>query len=105
MRIHDLPHPRFPHFPYTTLFRSNAENHCPATGNGAASQTLLELAIARDKGAGIVTTGRVTAGPAAAGPDRKSTRLNSSHANISYAVFRLNNRTTRRTPRATSSRS
>lgn len=45
---------------------ANAENHCPASGNGAASQTLLELAIARDKGSGLVTTGRVTAGPAAA---------------------------------------
>ncbi len=45
---------------------ANAENHCPANGNGGPSQTLLELAIAQNKGSGIVTTGRVTAGPAAA---------------------------------------
>src|SRR3712207_7141853 len=32
---------------------------------------------------------RVLADPLGAGPDRKSTRLNSSHANISYAVFCL----------------
>src|SRR3712207_8285294 len=31
------------------------------------------------------------------GLDRKSTRLNSSHANISYAVFRLKNKTRRNT--------
>ena len=45
---------------------ANAENHCPATGNGSASPTLLELAVARNKSSGIVTTGRLTSGPAAA---------------------------------------
>ena len=42
-----------------------AENHCPASGNGAASRTLLELAIAKNKATGLVTTGRLTGGPAA----------------------------------------
>src|SRR5258707_6414449 len=37
---------------------------------------------------GAVFTG-LAAGPAGSSPDRKSTRLNSSHANISYAVFCL----------------
>lgn len=45
---------------------ANAESRCPASGNGAASRTLLELAIAKNKATGIVTTGRLTSGPAAA---------------------------------------
>lgn len=45
---------------------ANAESRCPASGNGAASRTLLELAIAKHKATGIVTTGRLTSGPAAA---------------------------------------
>ena len=44
----------------------NAENHCPASGNGVPSRTLLELAIAKNKSTGIVTTGRLTGGAAAA---------------------------------------
>lgn len=43
-----------------------AENHCPASGNGNASRSLLEYAVARNRSTGIVTTGRLTAGPAAA---------------------------------------
>lgn len=45
---------------------SNAVNNCPATGNGAAVTTLLELAIAKGKATGAVTTTRLThATPAA----------------------------------------
>ena len=41
-------------------------NNCPASGNGAASPTLLELAIAKGKATGVVTTARLThATPAA----------------------------------------
>src|SRR5689334_24130662 len=36
---------------------------------------------------------RPSAGPSPAGPDRKSTRLNSSHSSISYAVFCLKKKT------------
>ena len=43
-----------------------AENRCPASGNGAASTTLLELAILKGKGSGVVTTSRLTSGPVAA---------------------------------------
>ncbi len=43
-----------------------AENRCPASGNGTASTTLVELAIAKNKGAGVVTTSRLTNGPTAA---------------------------------------
>src|SRR3712207_7029435 len=85
--------PRSTLFPYTTLFRSGL---------------LAEAAQAREHGADIV---RVTVDPDDGHPtsieidhddnamddeacyrisrDRKSTRLNSSHANISYAVFCL----------------
>src|SRR3712207_8960416 len=38
---------------------------------------------------GPTACGPTACGPTACGPDRKSTRLNSSHANISYAVFCL----------------
>src|SRR5215203_6481774 len=56
--------PRSTLFPYTTLFRSRR----PGAGGGAR---VLE---------GVDSFGQ---------RDRKSTRLNSSHANISYAVFCL----------------
>src|SRR2546422_4721536 len=59
--------PRSTLFPYTTLFRSQLRL-------GPAAQRLLRHA------------GRPTA---RRGPDRKSTRLNSSHGYISYAVFCL----------------
>lgn len=38
----------------------NAINNCPATGNGAASPTLLEQAIAKGKASGVVSTARLT---------------------------------------------
>ena len=45
---------------------SAAINNCPVTGNGSPSTTLLELAIAKSKAAGVVSTARVThATPAA----------------------------------------
>src|SRR5258708_27598012 len=61
--------PRSTLFPYTTLFRSQSPNwrrllgerHCPLDGKGSRAVSL----------------------------DRKSTRLNSSHQIISYAVFCL----------------
>src|SRR3712207_7417721 len=76
--------PRSTLFPYTTLFRSRRDR----TGGGPC----------RVAGTGG-TRGRPGAADASAArrrhrrlhlrPDRKSTRLNSSHANISYAVFCL----------------
>src|SRR5205085_8480499 len=57
-------------FPYTTLFRSVR----PATG---------------PRGAGERRPARSGAGRARRASDRKSTRLNSSHSQISYAVFCL----------------
>src|SRR3712207_7550161 len=85
--------PRSTLFPYTTLFRSPAEG---VVREGYVDAVLAELARAAD----LVTPrcvdtvfvggGTPTLLPAAdLGRDRKSTRLNSSHANISYAVFCL----------------
>src|SRR5207248_10148111 len=58
--------PRSTLFPYTTLFRSRDRHDRPRPG---------PVAVLRDQLAGH--------------PDRKSTRLNSSHRTISYAVFCL----------------
>src|SRR3712207_7882958 len=65
--------PRSTLFPYTTLFRSRAR-----AGTGG-----------RGRSAPCRRTSGAPGGRATPGGDRKSTRLNSSHANISYAVFCL----------------
>src|SRR3712207_8452016 len=71
--------PRSTLFPYTTLFRS-------ARGSGGGSGQGEETLSARLMD---LPFGRVLVGAVAVAVDRKSTRLNSSHANISYAVFCL----------------
>src|SRR5437870_10852953 len=82
------PPPRSTLFPYTTLFRSLAR---PArAADRAREQGTDQIAQRSDRG----STRRVhrTDGRRRrldAGPDRKSTRLNSSHVAISYAVFCL----------------
>src|SRR5689334_24626006 len=68
--------PRSTLFPYTTLFRS-----------GVGSRRGTRLATDRDTGCRRLVGGRCRR--AAAEEDRKSTRLNSSHSSISYAVFCL----------------
>src|SRR5690348_18176701 len=81
------PPPRSTLFPYTTLFRSQQDRDGDlGIGSAAGSVRRLagqELIQAQPHGVDI-------AGWAGAGPlDRKSTRLNSSHPSISYAVFCL----------------
>src|SRR3712207_8523271 len=80
--------PRSTLFPYTTLFRS-------AAGTGLVLTLVLGSALPAaaqpaDPAAPVtrcqLTDPRL---PEVSGLDRKSTRLNSSHANISYAVFCL----------------
>src|SRR2546422_7704766 len=76
--------PRSTLFPYTTLFRSRGVegrgDHCvPDARRGAATH--------RDRG------GDARGRHRRAGGDRKSTRLNSSHGYISYAVFCLKKKT------------
>src|SRR3712207_7845024 len=72
--------PRSTLFPYTTLFRSGTQ--LPRTSRRIPHHRPIDF-LHRTEIHG--DTGRL----AAAGGDRKSTRLNSSHANISYAVFCL----------------
>src|SRR3712207_8821834 len=92
--------PRSTLFPYTTLFRSEQPDRVRERHEGRERRHLLqeadlgvggraaharadELEHARQRGArlqDLVARGQL---------DRKSTRLNSSHANISYAVFCL----------------
>src|SRR2546430_7540245 len=81
--------PRSTLFPYTTLFRSVRlrEQGEAALGNevdrarGSRRFDRIQHLVEADAEVGIV--------PADARPDRKSTRLNSSHSQISYAVFCL----------------
>src|SRR3989442_8727937 len=79
--------PRSTLFPYTTLFRSHQERDYPARVYGTALQNPDFAALARAYGAyGATVEETAQFAPAL---DRKSTRLNSSHVRISYAVFCL----------------
>src|SRR3712207_7350357 len=86
--------PRSTLFPYTTLFRSQAgPGQRPAIAAIDRPRQQPEAGRAGERG-GAARPGdvRVADDVAAVGgqqQDRKSTRLNSSHANISYAVFCL----------------
>src|SRR3989449_7604334 len=84
--------PRSTLFPYTTLFRSPAGRAEPARRGGTAADRERPAARNRrsDGGAGA----GAGAGAQLHG-DRKSTRLNSSHGYISYAVFCLKKKKTR----------
>src|SRR3712207_7183953 len=91
--------PRSTLFPYTTLFRS-ARVDDPTVraghrdrGDGAEAATDAAAATAEIR-ADHAPARRRVGGPVH--PDRKSTRLNSSHANISYAVFCLKKKNKRR---------
>src|SRR3712207_8489461 len=94
--------PRSTLFPYTTLFRSNdtivdivgniqRTQHARQHKHGCAKYQIPHIKQGVQTAAGI--------GPVAdyrldGRGDRKSTRLNSSHANISYAVFCLKKKKT-----------
>src|SRR5690349_22143298 len=82
--------PRSTLFPYTTLFRSApsaTERPCSPTPPRRSGH---DVAARRAHGDAHQCRGRRGGrGGAARGRDRKSTRLNSSHVEISYAVFCL----------------
>src|SRR3712207_7111530 len=83
--------PRSTLFPYTTLFRSGDSEYRLGAGTEARVREVMERLYAeKDEHFGNARTVRnVFEDTIAAHADRKSTRLNSSHANISYAVFCL----------------
>src|SRR3712207_7361633 len=93
--------PRSTLFPYTTLFRSDqgveavglaqhgASSAIPAVRVGMAPRHLDAGADRGERAAELVGGVGHEAALLLGGADRKSTRLNSSHANISYAVFCL----------------
>src|SRR5690606_41650971 len=92
--------PRSTLFPYTTLFRSDRRNyaatsHIGKTGVERTYEDVLHGRVGYRQQV-VNAQGRVLLDPA---EDRKSTRLNSSHVKISYAVFCLKkkNTTTRTT--------
>src|SRR2546430_12746701 len=95
--------PRSTLFPYTTLFRSDVEADVSSVANFIQDTNSVVLV-----GHGVTTLGRtvseayhrlntlvaevrrcIVAEQIAALQDRKSTRLNSSHSQISYAVLRM----------------
>src|SRR3989449_3841124 len=72
--------PRSTLFPYTTLFRSHGQDGSVGAGP--------------DRPGGEQGRGRARAAAVVGVADRKSTRLNSSHGYISYAVFCLKKKRT-----------
>src|SRR5947209_16541274 len=95
--------PRSTLFPYTTLFRSHAvrvRREAPAAPARARAEGSREEQKRERRGRAGRAAAAVAAqhqGLKACRQDRKSTRLNSSHANISYAVFCLKKKNLRPT--------
>src|SRR3712207_8385406 len=81
--------PRSTLFPYTTLFRSLERRERPRLDSDGLARRVGELRLRLLRGLGHVVDDLVDLVG-----DRKSTRLNSSHANISYAVFCLKKKNT-----------
>src|SRR3712207_8699334 len=84
--------PRSPLFPYTTLFRSAPILRTGVDGRPAACLATYGMVPRRQIPPDIKPFDTMNARAESLGErrsDRKSTRLNSSHANISYAVFCL----------------
>src|SRR3712207_7206674 len=86
--------PRSTLFPYTTLFRSDADARAvlAAAVRAPLDEEVRDRIVAESRGNPLALL------ELPRGADRKSTRLNSSHANISYAVFCLKKKT-KRVPR------
>src|SRR5690349_22684159 len=91
--------PRSTLFPYTTLFRSHARVPLHARGRPGVRYALLRASVAEERVL-VTLVSSYTSRPASGTRvrrrrakcstlDRKSTRLKSSHVEISYAVFCL----------------
>src|SRR5437773_5886285 len=77
------PPPTSTLFPYTTLFRSRPDV------SGVGSRRVLVRSMVAKRGSDRLRGGRHHRATTRLREDRKSTRLNSSHITISYAVFCL----------------
>src|SRR3712207_6932540 len=84
--------PRSTLFPYTTLFRSNADLNLYNCGIMSNSNNTEGALYAGGSGQIRATVVAAKGQISQSARDRKSTRLNSSHANISYAVYCLKKR-------------
>src|SRR3712207_7119730 len=80
--------PRSTLFPYTTLFRSRRTRQ-----RRSRSSVVYAVVKAGGRQHKVAVGDRFTVNRLVGEADRKSTRLNSSHANISYAVFCLKKKT------------
>src|SRR3712207_6857105 len=88
--------PRSTLFPYTTLFRSRLTGNKLAEAKPRQGVPAMKfLTFPFEKTGPSSTADLAVADFDGDGKDRKSTRLNSSHANISYAVFCLRKNTSR----------
>src|SRR2546422_7339199 len=84
--------PRSTLFPYTTLFRSLVAGVVDREGHVLVERVVVRLGVSGAGEAAALSVRVVVihhCGERAHGADRKSTRLNSSHGYISYAVFCL----------------
>src|SRR2546427_6812316 len=93
--------PRSTLFPYTTLFRSglvdlvDQQGHGPVCREGLPQHALDDVVVDVLDALAAVDVGQLRV-------DRKSTRLNSSHSQISYAVFCLKKKNIERRSRSNS---
>src|SRR3712207_7966320 len=89
--------PRTTLIPYTALFRSRRLHDVPVELAVEIGRTRMTIGQTLELRPGsVVSLNRLAGEPVDLlinGKDRKSTRLNSSHANISYAVFCLKKKT------------
>src|SRR5947209_16808935 len=92
--------PRSTLFPYTTLFRS-LSRRARAVDRRDRREGRGRLGNAAQLGAARPRFSQAQPHRLGPGTDRKSTRLNSSHANISYAVFCLKKKKKKTTKTAT----
>src|SRR3712207_8217515 len=90
--------PRSTLFPYTTLFRSTEEKEEARRFVLTDNVALIDLTVivpTYNEGPNVAAlVERLSDALDGCSADRKSTRLNSSHANISYAVFCLKTKKT-----------
>src|SRR5688572_31236923 len=89
--------PRSTLFPYTTLFRSRT--HPCAYGRRLSANIQVRPRLLRKRGMSPLLPPLVRLVGKQPRQDRKSTRLNSSHSQISYAVFCLKKKTINETLR------